>query len=67
MTLVPYGRLQYVDVEAGPLERRLGIATLTIHTASPATAAVLPGLPTAEAARLRGVLTERVRERGAGV
>lgn len=67
MTVVPYGRLQYVDVEAGPLQRRLGIATLTVHTASPRTAAELPGLPVDEAARLRGVLTERVRERGAGV
>ncbi|WP_019145327.1 PH domain-containing protein [Aeromicrobium massiliense] len=67
MTVVPYGRLQYVDVEAGPLQRRLGIATLTVHTASPRTAAELPGLPADEAARLRGVLTERVRERGAGV
>jgi membrane protein YdbS with pleckstrin-like domain len=67
LTVVPYGRLQYVDVEAGPLQRRLGIATITVHTASPRTAATLPGLPTDEAARLRDVLTARVRERGAGV
>lgn len=67
LTVVPYGRLQYADVQAGPLQRSLGIATVTVHTASPRTAATLPGLPTDEAARLRDVLTARVRERGAGV
>lgn len=67
LTVVPYGRLQYADVEAGPLQRALGIATVTVHTASPRTAATLPGLPSDEAARLRDVLTARVRERGAGV
>ena len=33
---VPYGRLQFVDVQSGPLERRFDMATVELHTASPA-------------------------------
>ena len=45
LVVVPYGRMQYVDVKAGPVERRFGIATLQLHTASASTDAVIPGLP----------------------
>ena len=33
LVVVPYGRMQYVDVSAGPLDRKLGIATVQLHTA----------------------------------
>ena len=56
-SVVPYGRMQYVDVTAGPLDRRYGLATVTLHTAAAATDASVPGLRTAEAARLRDRLT----------
>ncbi len=36
IVVVPYGRLQYVDVLAGPLDRALGIARVQLHTASAA-------------------------------
>ena len=35
LVVVPYGRMQYVDVNAGPLARRFGIASVQLHTASP--------------------------------
>ena len=56
-SVVPYGRMQYVDVTAGPLDRRYGLATVTLHTAAAATDASVPGLRAAEAARLRDRLT----------
>ncbi|UPK73695.1 PH domain-containing protein [Nocardioidaceae bacterium SCSIO 66511] len=64
---VPYGRMQYVDVQAGPVARRLGIARITLHTASPETAATIPGLPADEAQRLRDRLTELGEAHGAGL
>jgi membrane protein YdbS with pleckstrin-like domain len=56
LVVVPYGRMQFVDVTAGPLQRRFGVATLQLHTAAAATDATIPGLPPAEAARLRDTL-----------
>ena len=67
LVVVPYGRMQYVDVEAGPVDRRFGIATLQLHTASASTDAVIPGLPPEEAARLRDRLAARGEARLAGL
>jgi membrane protein YdbS with pleckstrin-like domain len=53
LSVVPYGRMQFVDVTAGPVERAFGLATVTLHTAAAATDAKLPGLAGAEAERLR--------------
>ena len=53
LSIVPYGRMQFVDVTAGPLERLFGLATVQLHTAAAATDAKIPGLPYGEAARLR--------------
>jgi hypothetical protein len=58
LIVVPYGRMQLVDVTAGPLERAFGLAAVQLHTASPATNARIPGLAPEEAARLRDRLTE---------
>ncbi len=65
--VVPYGRMQYVDVAVGPLERAFGICTLKLHTASPATNAFIPGLPTEEGTRLREHLSARGEARLAGL
>lgn len=44
-TIVPFGRVQHIDVNQGPIERALGIATMTLHTAGSHNASVrLPGL-----------------------
>ena len=57
LVVVPYGRMQFVDVAAGPLERSFGLATVELHTATPATDAKIPGLHPDEAARLRDRLS----------
>jgi uncharacterized protein len=64
---VPYGRMQFVDITAGPLEQLYGIATVRLHTASPRTGARIPGLPADEAAFLRDRLTELGESRAAGL
>jgi membrane protein YdbS with pleckstrin-like domain len=44
-TVVPFGRVQHIDVNQGPIDRFFGIATLTLHTAGSHNASVLlPGL-----------------------
>ena len=67
MSVIPYGRMQYVDVTAGPFDRRLGLATVTMHTAAAASDASVPGLRAAEAARLRDRLAALGEARQAGV
>ncbi|ACZ31986.1 membrane-flanked domain protein [Xylanimonas cellulosilytica DSM 15894] len=67
LVVVPYGRMQYVDVGAGPLDRKLDIAKVQLHTASAATDATIPGLPPEEAARLRDRLSARGEARLAGL
>ena len=66
-SVVPYGRMQYVDVTAGPLARRYGLATVTLHTAAAASDAFVPGLLAAEASRLRDRLAALGEARQAGV
>jgi membrane protein YdbS with pleckstrin-like domain len=67
LVVVPYGRMQYVDVQAGPLDRAYGIARIQLHTASPGTSAHIPGLPADEAARLRDRLTSLGEAQAAGL
>ncbi len=66
-TVVPYGRMQLVEVESGPLQRKFGLASLQLHTAAAATDATIPGLDPAEAERLRDRLTELGEARSAGL
>lgn len=67
LVAVPYGRMQFVDITAGPLEQLYGIASVHLHTASPRTNAKIPGLPADEAARLRDRLTELGETQAAGL
>jgi membrane protein YdbS with pleckstrin-like domain len=67
LVVVPYGRMQFVDVQAGPLDRWGGIAKVQLHTASPSSDAVIPGLPPEEAARLRDRLAARGEAQLAGL
>lgn len=67
LIVVPYGRMQYVDITSGPLEQAYGIATVHLHTASPGTSARIPGLPKGEAARLRDRLTALGEAQAAGL
>jgi len=67
LVVVPYGRMQFVDVSAGPLDRRFGLATVQLHTAAAATDAAIPGLAPEEAARLRDRLAARGEASAAGI
>lgn len=67
LVVVPYGRMQFVDVTAGPLDRRFGLATVQLHTAAAATDATIPGLVPEEAARLRDRLAARGEATAAGL
>jgi uncharacterized protein len=67
LSIVPYARMQFVDVTAGPLERMFGLATVQLHTAAAASDARVPGLPAAEAARLRDRLTALGEDVGEGL
>jgi uncharacterized protein len=67
LVVVPYGRMQYVDVSAGPVDRWLGIASVQLHTASAGSDASIPGLAPEEAARLRDRLARRGEARLAGL
>ncbi len=67
LVVVPYGRMQLVDVVAGPIERAFGIATVRLHTAAAGTEAHVRGLLPDEAARLRDRLTALGEARSAGL
>lgn len=52
--LIPISRVQHLDLQRGPLERRLGLATLQVHTAGTRNAAhAIPGLDADVAVHLR--------------
>ncbi|MFK4728792.1 PH domain-containing protein [Agromyces mediolanus] len=64
---VPYGRMQLVDITRGPVARALGLADLKFVTAAAATAVTVPGIPEAEADRLRDELVALAESRRAGL
>lgn len=67
LVIVPYGRMQLVDVKAGPIDRWLGITTVQLHTAAATTDASIPGLEPDTAAALRDRLAQRGEQRSAGL
>ena len=64
---VPYGRMQLVDINRGPLDRALGLSELKFVTAAAATGVVIPGLPEADAETLRDELVALAESRRAGL
>ena len=63
---MPYHRLQQVDVGQGPLERRFGMSSVQLRSASATTDASIPGLSQAEVEDLRRLLMQRAgRDDGA--
>lgn len=67
LVIVPYGRMQLVDLVAGPIDRSLGLSTVKLHTAAATTDAGIPGLTPDEAARLRDRLAALGEQRSAGL
>ncbi len=67
LSVIPYGRMQFIDVTAGPVERSLGLATVRMHTAAAASDARIPGLDAAVAATLRDQLAALGESQAAGL
>ncbi|AMM19585.1 hypothetical protein AX769_04820 [Frondihabitans sp. PAMC 28766] len=64
---VPYGRMQLIDVNRGPVVRALGLSDLKFVTAAAASAVTIPGIPHADAEQLRDRLVELAESRRAGL
>lgn len=61
-TVVPFGRVQHIDIDQGALERAYGLATLTVHTAGTHNASVsLPGLAEPDAAAMREAIRAHIK------
>ena len=61
-TIVPFVRVQHLDVTRGPLDKMFGTATLIIHTAGTRNSIVtVPGLAPARAAEIRDIIREHIR------
>ena len=61
-TVVPFGRVQHIDVHQGPVERGYGLATLVLHTAGNHNASVaLPGLGHDDAMAMREEIRAHVK------
>lgn len=61
-TIVPFGRVQHIDVDQGPIERALGIATMTLHTAGSHNASIsLPGLGHELAVQMREEIRAHIK------
>jgi len=62
-TIVPFGRVQHIDLAQGPLERPFGLFTLILHTAGTRGSSVrLPGLAQGEAEAMRDRIRARIRQ-----
>ena len=62
-TVVPFGRIQHIDVDQGPIDRRYDLATLTVHTAGNHNSTVaLPGLLHADALTMRESIRAAIRQ-----
>ena len=64
---VPYGRMQLIDINRGPLARALGLADLKFVTAAASTGVAIPGLVEADATALRDRLSTLAESRRAGL
>jgi uncharacterized protein len=67
LVVVPYGRMQLVDLQAGPFQRMFGIVTVRLHTASASTDARICGLEPENAQVLRERLASRGEAHAAGL
>jgi uncharacterized protein len=61
-TVVPFGRIQHMDVDQGPIERRYDLATFSAHTAGTHGSTItLPGLKHADALALRETIRDHIK------
>jgi uncharacterized protein len=64
---IPYGRMQLVDINRGPLARALGLSELKFVTAAAASGVTIPGIPEQDAEELRDTLVTLAESRRAGL
>jgi membrane protein YdbS with pleckstrin-like domain len=67
LVVVPYGRMQIIKVESGPVQRKFGLAQLTFVTAAAASNAMIQGIPQAQADTLRDRLAAKGETSSAGI
>ena len=61
-TIVPFVRVQHIDVSQGPVDKLFGIASLVVHTAGTHNSVVrLPGLSPERAAAIRDSIRAEIR------
>ena len=61
-TVVPFVRVQHIDVTRGPFDKMFGTATLVVHTAGTHNSIVtLPGLSPQRAADIRDAIRAEIR------
>jgi membrane protein YdbS with pleckstrin-like domain len=61
-TVVPFVRVQHIDVTRGPFDKMFGTATLVVHTAGTHNSIVtLPGLLPERAAEIREAIRSEIR------
>ena len=61
-TVVPFVRVQHIDVTRGPFDKMFGTATLVVHTAGTHNSIVtLPGLSPERAAEIREAIRSKIR------
>ncbi len=62
-TIVPFGRVQHIDIAQGPIERAFGLATLILHTAGTRGSSVpLPGIERGQAEAMRDRIRGKIRQ-----
>jgi membrane protein YdbS with pleckstrin-like domain len=64
---VPYGRMQLVDINRGPISRAVGLSDLRFVTAAASSGVAIPGLAVADAEELRDQLVALAETRRAGL
>lgn len=67
LSIVPYGRMQFIDISANPLERIFDLASVKLHTAAASSDSSVPGLAPEVAAGLRDRLAERAKAEREGL
>lgn len=64
---VPYGRMQLVDINRGPIARLVGLSDLKLVTAAASTGVAIPGLLEDDANQLRDRLVDLAESRRVGL
>ncbi len=67
LVAVPYGRMQLVDIQRGPIARGLGLSELKFVTAAASAGVTIPGLLAADAETLRDHLVSVAESRRTGL